>query len=273
MKDVIASTLSVAERVAFIEACICEERALREASGYVPVRGFSTEQVIGADALNAAILGTDIVGFAEGISRENMRIFKNCHKFASHKSARDFPKPGQGKQRYTGYLQAMEAVGWTVYHRAYTNYRKESVRVTMDNIVLNILDTALSAVVSKIPGVAALNAVASTTLTELKKNPEALRLFESSSKEPEGVKFTVLPCGQTLHGDIMASVASVDILGSQPKGGVLFIDWEVSQQNTFNGEGAMVYDPGEYDEVKDLVMEYLSLFKREMLEKEFGKRI
>lgn len=71
----------------------------------------------------------------------------------------------------------------------------------------------------------------------------------------------------------MASVASVDILGSQPKGGVLFIDWDVSQQNTFNGEGAMVYDPGEYDDVKDLVMEYLSLFKREMLEKEFGKRI
>lgn len=273
MKNVIVPKFSVAERVAFIESCIREEHALRKTSGYVQARGFSSEQVIGSDELNAAILGTSIVGFGDGVSKGNMRIFKNCHKFAVHKSEREFPEIGQGKQRYKQYLKSMEATGWTAYHSAYTNYAKESIRVTMDNIVVDILDTALSAVVKKIPGAAALTAIANTTLTSLKEDSAALRLFESSSKKPEGVKLTVVPCGQTAHGDIMISLASVDILGRQPKGGLLFVDWEVSQQNAFNGEGFMVYEPEEYDEIKDLVMEYLDMFKREMLEKEFGKRI
>lgn len=120
-------------------------------------------------------MGSGVVGFLDGMSRRNKRIVKNTYAYADIASKVLFPAKDE-KLADTVFQKLMFATGWTEYPGAFTQYKSTSAKLTLDNVALDIVHS----VAGGLAGTAAnaLKAVAGKTMDALKKQPEAVKLFE-----------------------------------------------------------------------------------------------
>ena len=101
----------------------------------------------------------------------------------------------------------MFAMGWTEYHGAFTEYKSSTAKLTMDNVALDIVHSAVGGVAGSAAN--ALKVVADKTIEALKKQPEAVKLFEHHATEANGANFGVSVCKQDDEAEVTMVVGTV----------------------------------------------------------------
>jgi hypothetical protein len=261
--------ISAAERVALIE----------ESNKYIVMQpvsrsftGFSGAQLpIDKDELNAAIMGTGIAGFDESMSRRSKRIVKNTYMYADLVALAKFPAADQKEKRYNEFMRLMKLAGWFAFSSPYNRYQSTSQKLTMDNIALGILHTAVTAAVGQGAAVLkVLSSVADATMEALKKEPEALKLFENNAKKAEGGNFCMSSALEGKDGDITMAIAAVQYFAHAQPTKVLFVEWSTSSVEIYNGASTMHMDEEDYLAVEPLIVKALAEQRQKALTYEFG---
>lgn len=269
MTEVINKEMPAAERIALIEEC-------NKLIGSKPTpRAFSSagaELPIDKDELNAVIMGSGIAGFDASMSKRSKRIVKNTYMYADLVSLLKFPDKREKEQRYDEFVKLMKLSGWFVFSAPYNKYQTSSQKLTMDNLALGILHTAVTAAVSQ--GQAALkvlSTVADSTMAALKDEPEALKLFENNSKKAEGGNFCMSTALEGADGDITMAIAAVQYFAAAQPTKVLFVEWSTSSVEIYNSSAHMHMDQEDYLLVESLIVAALAANRQKALTYEFGQ--
>lgn len=269
MTEVNNQKLAVAERIALLEECNKLIGSTRTRRSLAPVRA---ELPIDRDELNAAIMGTGIAGFDASMSKRSKRIVKNTYMYADLVALLKYPGKSQREQRYDEFVKLMKLSGWFVFSAPYNKYQSSSQKLTMDNLALGILHTAVTAAVSQ--GQAALkvlSTVADSTMAALKDEPEALKLFENNSKKAEGGNFCMSTALEGADGDITMAIAAVQYFAAAQPTKVLFVEWNTSSVEIYNSSAHMHMDEEDYLLVEPLIVAALAANRQKALTYEFGK--
>ncbi|MHC8398754.1 hypothetical protein ACYZTX_04475 [Pseudomonas sp. MDT1-17] len=189
---------------------------------------------IDKDELNSAIMGSGIVGFLEGMTRRNKRIVKNTYAYSDIASRLMFPNKVDKVARYEAFKKLMFAMGWTEYHGAFTNYKSSTSRLTMDNVALDIVHSAIGGLGGAAG--AALKVVADKTIEALKKQPDAVKLFERHAIEASGANFGVSVCKQDDDAEVAMAVGTVRYDTSANNTKVIFVEWNSSDVEIYQGK-------------------------------------
>lgn len=264
------SAVSIEESTALVKARISKRQLLQPA--VAGVRAFSvSEESSPTKELDAVVLANTLVGYGENISLENMAIIENLIKFSKLEAS--YEVPGDNPRAwYLAFLKCMDEAGCFVADAGYTAYQKSTRQLTMDNIVVDIVKAGMDAAKDAIPGASVLSAIAGTTLDSVKKEPEAINLFNREVTGSKGVRLAVMPCDQLANGIIMTSLASIDSTGGNKETTPLFFNWKTSGRDIFRGSSYITFNPLRYAELKDELEEYLGQYYKSALSKRFQRR-
>jgi hypothetical protein len=269
--EVFESSVSVEQSIEFIK----QRTQARQTTS--PGKRFRRSAATDLDArptknLDALVLGNSLVGYGDKITAENMAIIENLITMSKMEASYAVPGGKDPKAWFREFHQCMKALGCFVPDEGYTKYGSASLNLTLDNIIVDIVQTAADAAKAAIPGASVLSAIADSTLSALKKEPEALNLLNLESKNIEGVRLSAIPCEQMANGIILIAVASVDHRGGGNDGGVLFVDWRTSTLDIFQGRSFVTFNPAKYAANQSLIEAYVDEHRRELLKKRFSRR-
>ncbi|WP_439877172.1 hypothetical protein [Pseudomonas prosekii] len=221
--------------------------------------------------LNAVVLANTLVGYGDNISLDNMAIIENLIKFSKLEAT--FEVPGDDPQAwYMAFLTCMDESGCFVADMSYNAYKKSSMQLTMENIVVDIVQAGVAAAKTTIPGAAVLSAIADTTLDSMKKTPEAISLFNREVISSKGVRLAIMPCDQLANGIILTSLSSIDSLGGSKETNPLFFNWKTAGRDFFQGSTYITFNPTRYAALKGELEEYLGQYYKAALNKRFQRR-
>jgi hypothetical protein len=267
--DIIESAVGVEKCTALVKARI--SRRLSE-QPVIRMRSFvATDTSSPTKELDAVVLANTLVGYGEKITLENMAIIENLIKFSKLEAS--YEVPGDDPQAwYLAFLKCMDEAGCFVADSGYTVYQKSSSQLTMDNIVTDIVKAGMDAAKAAIPGASILSAVADSTLNALKKEPEAINLFNREVTGSKGVRLAVMPCDQLANGIIVTSLTSIDSAGGSKETAPVFFNWKTSGLDIFRGSAFITFNPIRYAELKNELEGYLGQYYKPLLQKRFDRR-
>jgi hypothetical protein len=267
--DVIESAIGVEKCTALVKARISRRLS---AQPVIRMRSF-----VAADAssptkeLDAVVLANTLVGYGEKITLENMAIIENLIKFSKLEAS--YEVPGDDPQAwYLAFLKCMDEAGCFVADSGYTVYQKSSRQLTMDNIVTDIVKAGMDAAKAAIPGASILSAFADSTLDALKKEPQAINLFNREVTGSKGVRLAVMPCDQLANGIIVTSLVSIDSVGGSNETAPIFFNWRTSGRDIFRGSAFITFNPIRYAALKNELEEYLGQYYKPLLQNRFNRR-
>lgn len=221
--------------------------------------------------MDAVVLANTLIGYGEKITLENMAIIENLIKFAKLEASFEVPQ-NDPRAWYLAFLQCMDEVGCFVADSGYTEYDKSTRNLTMDNIVIDIVKAGVEAAKAAVPAAAVFSVITDSTLDALKKEPEAINLFNREVTKDRGVKLAIMPCDQLDNGIIMTSLTSIDSIGDNKETAPLFFNWKASNRNTFRGTAYITFNPLRYAALKNDLEEYLGDHFKAALSKRFERR-
>lgn len=271
MNEVSNQKVTPAQRIALIK-----ENNEFLAAQPLPISPRSASNVtlpIDKDELNAAIMGSGIAGFDASMSKRSKRIVKNTYLYADITSLLKFPGAHEKAERFQEFMRLLKLSGWFFFSQPYNRYQATSQSLSMDNVALSIIHTAVGAVVSK--GKAALDVlstVADRTMEALKNEPEALKLFENNAKKADGGNLCMTSSLEGADGDITMAVAAVHYTAKVQPTQVLFVEWATSNVVVYNGAATMTMDEEDYEVAEDLISEALVAQRKKALSLEFGTK-
>ena len=269
--DIFEGSVSVSKSSDFVRACINKRQP--GMAGVTRTRSLSSTIVSSpTKELDALVLGNSLIGYGDKITIENMAIIENLITMSKMEANYEVPGGKNPKAWYQAFTKCMEDLGCFVPDNGYSKYKATSLKVTMDNVVVDIVQAAVEAAKAAIPGASVLSAITGSTLDALKKEKEALNLLNVASKNTEGVRLTTIPCEQMANGIVLIAAAAVDHQGGGRDGGVLFVDWKTSSLDIFHGKSFITFNPARYAEIKSEIEEYLGVHRKEVLVKRFSRR-
>jgi hypothetical protein len=231
MNEVDIQCMSEAQRLDFInegaDSHIFSNKVFRSAAFAV------MDKPIDTDELNAAIMGAGIVGFLEGMSRRNKRIVKRTFAFAQLKSIIAYPDKAMKQERFQYFRNVMTALGWGSLYGGSLYHHTSATSLKLANILMDVLGVALSSAVGGTAG--ALKQVATHTVESLKKEPEAIKLFNRNVKELGGESFGMASCKQDEDAEVSMVLGMLDYSSSEKNTDVLFGEWHTSSFNLLKG--------------------------------------
>ena len=255
----------------FVRSCISKRK--RGMAEMVRINSLSsTVESSPTKELDALVLGNTLIGYGDKITLENMAIIENLITMAKMEANYEVPGNKDPKAWYQAFTKCMEELQCFVPDHGYSKYSATSLEVTMENIVVDIVKAGVEAAKSAIPGASVLSAVTGSTLDALKKDKEAINLFNLKSKNAEGVRLTTIPCEQLENGIILVAAVAIDHQSPDKSGGVLFVDWKTSSLDIFHGKSFITFNPARYAEFKSEIEEYLGVHRKEVLVKRFSRR-
>ncbi|WP_247257151.1 hypothetical protein [Pseudomonas moorei] len=265
------SSLSVSESIELVRARV--ERRKKAVAGKRRKRSLPSAVVTSpTKELDALVLGNSLVGYGDNISIENMAIIENLITMSKLEANDEVSGNKDPEAWYHAFTKCLEDLGCFVPDKGYTKYSATSLKVAMDNVMVDIVRAAVEAAKAAIPGAAVLSAVTNSTLDALKKEPEAINLLNVGAKSAEGVRLSTIPCEQMSNGIILVAIAAVDHQGGGNDGGVLFVDWKTSSLDIFHGKSFVTFNPARYAEIRADIEEYLGEHRKEILVKRFRRR-
>ncbi|WP_050507952.1 hypothetical protein [Pseudomonas syringae] len=211
----------------------------------------------------AMVSNDTILSIVAGMSRENKVIVRRTIQFCSLVASSDHPRGGVAW--FKRYEELMALCGWVSPEWSTTDYRASNTHLTMEKVALDILKSTIIAAALPGPAAAVLLKIAGDTVDALKGDDKPLRLFEQSSKTPNGAKFAIAASAQSPEGDVVMAMGAVNVRTSLNITNVLFWEWSRSEVAIQRAENVMELFPESYEDVRDIVESKLKEYQRKTL--------
>jgi hypothetical protein len=194
------------------------------------------------------VAGDVVIAITAGMSKTNKQIMKNTMLFATLAANSKFPEGGVDWYRL--YTRILSYCGWYSQFSGMSDYRTSNGRFTMDQVALQILESAIVSAALPVSASMMLLKVAKDTVQALQQNDEPLRLFESTSKTHSGAKFAIASAAESEDGELVVAMAAVDFKAQLDVTNVLFWEWSKSSVHIKRAENYMTLNHALYEGVK-----------------------
>ncbi|SFW75537.1 MULTISPECIES: hypothetical protein [Pseudomonas] len=205
----------------------------------------------------ASIVGDGILAFVSGMSEQNQADIQHSYLFASLVASKRYPRDDQGKEWYQLFLHVLQDCGWTILQKYYDAVAASGKSFTMDQLVLKILGSAVTA--AAVPGPASLLMlkVASDAIAALQSRDKPLRVFDRNVQESGTGGFGVAACHETPHGEVIMALGAVRFIKRTNQTQVLFVNWDSSSVDLYRGESHMTMVPSVINRTRAIIIEKL----------------
>jgi len=250
--------ISDAERQAFISDCelaSCSHSLAEHFAALKASRALTASDPVAA--AEAAVVGGNLLAFAEGFSRQNKEDLMNSFLFATLVANKKYLPETEGQQWYGQFNKVLATLGWLSTNWSYANYRSTQQRFTMDQAGLEILGSAIAAAALPGPASAAMLKVAADAVKTLMKKEEPLRLFERQTKMHRGGNFRIGACHESADGTVTVAMGAVNFQAQSAITDVLFWEWSNTEVSTYRGEDCLVLNTGLYAKVRQQILDKL----------------
>lgn len=210
-----------------------------------------------AEPADGAVVGSNLLAFAEGVSRQNKEDVMDSFLFATLVANKAFNPETQSAEWYTRFNKVLSTVGWFSNSWSYARYRSTHQRFSMDQAAIEILGSAIAAATLPGPASAAMLKVAADTVSALKAQEKPLRLFERQTKSHNGANFRIGACAESADGTVNLAMGAVNFLTSSNVTDVLFWEWNSAEVQTFRGENTLVLNTRMYAQNRQLIQQRL----------------
>jgi hypothetical protein len=137
------------------------------------------------------------------------------------------------EERFQHFRNVMAALGWGSLYSGSLYHHTSATSLKLANILMDVLGVALSNAVGGTAG--ALKQVATRTVESLKKEPEAIKLFNRNVKELGGESFGMASCKQDADAEVSMVLGMLDYSSSENNTDVLFGEWHTSNFDLLKG--------------------------------------
>lgn len=210
------------------------------------------------DAPLGAVVGSNLLAFAEGVSRQNKEDIMDSFQFATMAANKMFNPETQSQEWYARFNKVLGTLGWFSTNWSYSRYRSTRQQFSMDQVGLEIIGSAVAAAALPGPASAAMLKVAGDALVALKAQEKPLRLFERQTKTHHGANFRIGACAESEEGTVSMAMGAVNFSANSVVTDVLFWTWNSAEVSTFRGEDMLVFNARAYARVRDQVQEKLN---------------
>jgi hypothetical protein len=206
----------------------------------------------------AAIVGSNLLAFAEGFSRQNKEDVMDSFLFATRVANKAFSAETQSQEWYGRFNKVLATLGWFSTNWSYSRYRSKHQRFSMEQAGLEILGSAVAAAALPGPASFAMLKVAGDAVAALKAQDKPLRLFERQTKTHTGANFRIGACTESTDGTINMAMGAVNFSTDSTVTNVLFWEWNSAQVSAFRGEDHLVLNTRIYATLRKKIQDRLS---------------
>ena len=199
----------------------------------------------------ALVIGNTIVSIVAGMSSDNKKIINDILLLAT--LAANKAAPQGGIAWYEKYQQVLTSCGLYSQSSGWSDYSFSNKRFTMDQVALEILQSALLAAALPGPTAVLMLKVAKDTVTALQRKDAPLRLFERESKTHNGAKFTIATVAESTDGSVAMAMGSVAFSSSLSVTDVLFWEWSNTGVRIQRAENVLTLNHAQYARVRKAV--------------------
>ncbi|MCF4997295.1 hypothetical protein GIW70_09270 [Pseudomonas syringae] len=242
-------------------AAVCVNRIASYEIDEIPAfraRGFSAGETVIEEPSKGSIVGEGILSFTGNLSKVNQEDAQHAFLFAQLVANKAFPYEYQGKEWYYKFLEVMTNAGWMQSQKFYSDLNIGGTSVRMDQLVLEILGSVVAGLAIPGPASALVLKVAGDAITALKKQDEALTLYEKNMLE-NGVGGMAAATCTEVNGEVTIAMGTVRFIRKNTATRVLFTDWDTREVKLFKGETVFRKVPYVADETRELIRTKLGL--------------
>lgn len=222
------------------------------------ISALNQPMVVGnTEPAEGAVVGSNLLAFAEGVSRQNKEDVMDSFLFATLVANKAFNPETQSAEWYDQFNKVLSTVGWFSNSWSYARYRSTDQRFSMDQAAIEILGSVIAAASLPGPASAAMLKVATDTVDALKAQEKPLRLFERQTKSHNGANFRIGACAESADGTVNLAMGAVNFLTSSNVTNVLFWEWDSAEVETFRGENTLVLNTRMYAQNRLLIQQRL----------------
>lgn len=193
------------------------------------ILGFSAGAEEGGDTRisdSDFLVGKDaaaVLGFTDKLDGDRKQAAADSIHFAERyaKTKADINKEPVAWHNHYG--QAMMHCGWTMTSSKYQQHVNRQVNVTMDSIVLDIIQAVAG------QNAPAMLGLLSGVFDKLKSEEKLVTLFDKNSKSGMDADFRIVPCLQSPAGTAITAFLAVDLKLTTNEGGAWFWKWKLSE--------------------------------------------
>jgi len=250
------TSMTSAERSAFINHCElanCTHSLIEHVSAMdSPVPRLLEEPS------QAAVVGSNLLAFAEGVSRQNKEDVMDSLLFATLVANKAFNPEKQSEQWYKQYNDVLTALGWFSTNWRYSRYYSTHRRFSMEQAGLEIISSAIAAAALPGPASVAMLKVAGDAVAALKAQEKPLRIFERQTKTHRGANFRIGACSESSDGTVNLAMGAVSFSTDSAVTNVLFWEWNSAEVTAFRGENHLVLDTRLYASLRTQIRQRLN---------------
>lgn len=199
---------------------------------------------------SAFVAGDSIVSFVSGLSLQNREDVLNSTLLMQMAADKQFDKAQQAKQWFKFYTEGLGKLGWTVSSSALQEYRPAQQSFTLDQVVLEILET--------VAGASGFEPVLQRTFNSLRSQPQALQVFQDNSTSGSISTFQIMPCSQTDEGDVAMLLNCMQTVKNINTKEILFFTFKSSDVRIYRSAQMAVLNTNLYSHAREAVIEKLS---------------
>jgi hypothetical protein len=180
----------------------------------------------------ASVMPDTIDAFLPGVSEQMIDDVNLCKLVMQNAADKLFPKEDQLFEWYKCYVDGLSKLGWVTQNKNMQEVRITKIGLTMDQVALEIVAGLIG------PNPAAILAnVAKKAIEEVKKNPEAIQIFDKNKKLGAQAKFDIAPVWVDNRGQANMILNCISLDARESTHGILF--WKSTRQSTIIKSGAV----------------------------------
>ncbi|WP_175653387.1 hypothetical protein [Pseudomonas sp. Marseille-P9899] len=202
-----------------------------------------------AETDSASIAGHSVVSFVSGLSQQNREDVLNSTLLMQLAASKAFDKAQQREEWFRFYTEGLGKLGWTVSNSSIERYVPRRETFTMDQVALDIIEATM--------GGGGFEPVMKKTFAALKKQPQALALFERHSDHGWLGMFQILPCSQTAEGNVSMLLNCMQFIHNALRYKILFFTYRQHDVQVYRSAQLAVLDSGVYSQVREAVLDKL----------------
>ncbi|NER60424.1 hypothetical protein G3435_11370 [Pseudomonas sp. MAFF212428] len=175
------------------------------------------------DLGDVALMSTEspvVLAFADGLSADKREMAMNAALFAEVYANDSHDRDSAAVAWMKAYREAMLQAGWFMGSTDSETYTANSMNLTMDSVVLDIVASVAGA------NAAALLPLISKTFEKIHARQELITLFDKNSTTATKNSCRILPCLESENGMAVSLFIGLEFEKSDLEGGSLFWKWK-----------------------------------------------
>lgn len=214
------------------------------------------------DVDQAAVVGSNLVGFIKGVTNERRTAIVNCAllaQLAANKLVGSVNNAHDIQHWYDAYYNVLAHTGWVVESTNLSSYAESDDNVQINQSILKVAAILLG------PATTAYKVI-EATLNALKTDGDPwITLFSKSSKQAQVACFQSALASQEPNGDFLVKLMAFGLTKVETTTQLLFFKWKHSGATLLNCSGQVTIDedvltavmPTVKDKLRALVREYI----------------